>query len=64
MINPSSTFIKGGGGSWEYIPYGAKTIWIQTNTIVLKDNFICLLIRIRPTNHVFQMAHAVGKFAG
>ena len=45
MINTSSAFIEGGGGSWEYIPDGANTIWIQTNTLVLKDNFICRLIR-------------------
>lgn len=45
MVNTTSAFIEGGGGSWEYAADGTGTLWTQTNTLVLKSNFLARLMR-------------------
>jgi hypothetical protein len=38
-----SSMIESGGGSWTYEDESGATIWSQTNTIVLKNNFLLTL---------------------
>ena len=39
-----SSFILGGGGSWQYIASGNGTLWTRTDTLLLKNRFWIRLI--------------------
>lgn len=45
MMNIKSPFIIGGGGSWNYEAKDGGTLWTQTNSLVLKNNFLSFLMR-------------------
>jgi hypothetical protein len=43
MVNGSSKMFVGGGGSWKYEGKDGGTEWIQTDTLVLSDNWFLKL---------------------
>ncbi|MBI3542718.1 MAG: SRPBCC family protein [Deltaproteobacteria bacterium] len=45
MVNGTSSWVTGGGGSWRYEARGDGTEWVQTNTLVLADRFPMRLLR-------------------
>ena len=45
MTDVDSFFIKGGGGSWQYVPSDHGTNWIRTDTLVLKNIFWIKMIK-------------------
>ena len=45
LIDPSVSWITGGGGSWSYEENGDGTLWTQTNTIQLRDFFVVRLLQ-------------------
>lgn len=40
MVNGTSRWIVGGGGSWRYDGKDGGTVWVQTNTLVLADHLV------------------------
>lgn len=45
MVDVTSRWFEGGGGSWSYEAEGSGTRWSQTNTLVLKDGLRGRLMR-------------------
>jgi hypothetical protein len=45
MINGTSKWFIGGGGSWRYEAKDGGTEWVQTNTLVLADHLVMKLLR-------------------
>ena len=45
ITDAHSFFIKGGGGSWQYVPSGNGTLWTRTDTLVLKNGFWIKLVK-------------------
>ena len=45
MVNGTSKWITGGGGSWRYDAKDGGTEWVQTNTLVLADHVLTKAMR-------------------
>jgi hypothetical protein len=45
MLNSTSPWFTGGGGSWRYDAVGSGTLWVQTNTLVLADRLPMRMLR-------------------
>ena len=44
MCETQSLLLRGGGGSWKYIEKDGMTEWIQTNTVIIKNDIVFFLL--------------------
>jgi hypothetical protein len=66
MVNTTSYFLEGGGGSWTYVKLDSGTEWTQTNSLILKKGILASLLKpiirsllIRDTQLAMRKAKAL-----